>query len=667
MKLRNLFVIVLVAVTVTLLLAVVSGFQLYGSAVSENERESLQSTADATATQLDALLSERSRTVDLLAADPVLANLTDRPAPIVEGDEPARDTLRRFVRTTEYQGVSVIDADGRMVGIESEGLSEQNRSALLGADFSDRAYFQRALSGQRYVSDPVEAETGNFIITVSVPIERDGAVPGTVNAALHLQRSDFFDSIAPDPDSDLAVRVSGSGETLAERGEWDRTSMLTATAEKTTTGWTVTVARPAAAVDGGAETVTLLQAGAVLLVVGTLIGFALWFYQSSIRQTERVLAGFDRLANREYGAEIDVGGTEEWVRIGNRFNAVSSELARHERELTQYKRAIQEATDLICVIDTDGRYTFANPQYREYHGIDQVAGLTVEDVVDSGEYATVERYIDRALDGAIVTFQSTRSHPTRGERTLDVRYYPLDDGGETTGIVAVLRDVTEREERARQIRVVDRVLRHNLRNDLTVIGLQAERITSRSSGTVEAAADEILAHAEGLLTTSEKSRSITEVLSNEPTVQAIEIGPLVRDAASGVAERYDANVTVEAPEGVSANTTAYFPQAVEEIVENGFVHNDRDDPTVELRITAEEKRVTVRVVDDGPGIPEMDRDVLETGRPIDDLYHGSGLGLWLVYWIVNRSGGSVTVREADPRGTVVEIHLARAGGTSLDS
>ncbi|MFW6434883.1 MAG: PAS domain S-box protein, partial [Halovenus sp.] len=598
MKLRQLFAVVLVLVTVVLLVAVVTGFQLYGSAVSENEVESLSSTAESTATQLDALLSERIRTVELLGTDPVVSReLADDQRSGL--DETRRQTLQRFVDSTEYQGVSVIDAEGRMVAIESEGLTEANRSQLLGQDFSDRTYFQEAISGEIHVSEPVKAETGNFIVTISVPIERNGTVVGTLNAAMHLQDGAFFESIDPEDDSDLAVRVSAADQTLYETGTWDSTSLITASAEKTTTGWTVTVARPESAVGGQAQTATALQIGAVVLVIGTLLGFALWFYQSSIRQTERVLDGFDRLSDREYGTRIDVGGTEEWSKIGSRFNQVSTELARHEpelkqyrevvqrleepifledtdgrfvllneaislftgysedellgepvstvvddetaaelderrretldgtqpiqyeieptfertgsqpvfsvrqnpyyddtgdlagtisiwrdvtglkereTELAQYKRAIQEATDLICVIETDEQYTFANPQYRRYHGVEdeELAGQAVSDVLDESEYERIRSYLDRALSGAIVKFQSTRLHPTRGERTLDVRYYPLDEAGETTGIVAVLRDVTEREERAHQLRVVDRVLRHNLRNDLTVIGLQAE-------------------------------------------------------------------------------------------------------------------------------------------------------------------------------------------------
>ncbi|MFC6720366.1 ATP-binding protein [Natrialbaceae archaeon GCM10025896] len=99
------------------------------------------------------------------------------------------------------------------------------------------------------------------------------------------------------------------------------------------------------------------------------------------------------------------------------------------------------------------------------------------------------------------------------------------------------------------------------------------------------------------------------------------------------------------------------------MIENSIVHNSAPQPSVELQIESDDSQVVIRVIDGGPGIPQMDKDVLETGRTIDDLYHGSGLGLWLVYWIVHRSGGSVTVRDENCPGTVVEIRLARAGPT----
>jgi K+-sensing histidine kinase KdpD len=50
--------------------------------------------------------------------------------------------------------------------------------------------------------------------------------------------------------------------------------------------------------------------------------------------------------------------------------------------------------------------------------------------------------------------------------------------------------------------------------------------------------------------------------------------------------------------------------------------------------------------------------VLQRGRETS-LEHASGLGLWLVHWIVTESGGSVSFEEREPRGSVVELTLPR--------
>ena len=73
--------------------------------------------------------------------------------------------------------------------------------------------------------------------------------------------------------------------------------------------------------------------------------------------------------------------------------------------------------------------------------------------------------------------------------------------------------------------------------------------------------------------------------------------------------------------------------------------------------------VAVRVEDDGPGIPDEQVTVLERGRETA-LEHTSGLGLWLVDWIVRASGGTVSFEARSPRGSVVELVLPRAESSS---
>ena len=64
----------------------------------------------------------------------------------------------------------------------------------------------------------------------------------------------------------------------------------------------------------------------------------------------------------------------------------------------------------------------------------------------------------------------------------------------------------------------------------------------------------------------------------------------------------------------------------------------------------------VRVADDGPGIPAAEVNVLERGYETP-LEHGSGLGLWIVNWIVTESGGGISFDENDPRGSVVTLRF----------
>ncbi len=340
-----------------------------------------------------------------------------------------------------------------------------------------------------------------------------------------------------------------------------------------------------------------------------------------------------------------------------------TEIKERQQELRQYERAIVGATDLIAAIGTDGQYLFANPQYREYHDIEDAdpSELTLADVFDEAALPRIRSNVERALSGETVTYQTFRSHPTQGERVLDARYYPIEEDGEVTGLVAVLRDVTDREDRAHQLEVVDRVLRHNLRNSLTVVQMQAETIRKEGSESVAEAADAILDHVDTLLTTSEKSRDITRALTEEETPAPADVGRIVRTTVESVTETYPhAEVTVEGPSSVAAFAAESVAQAIDELLTNAIIHGN-EHPSVRVDIEPDTEVVQVSVADDGPGLPEVERDVLEDGTEIDALYHGSGLGLWLVHWIVRRSGGSVSVETGETDGTTVTITLPRHG------
>lgn len=96
---------------------------------------------------------------------------------------------------------------------------------------------------------------------------------------------------------------------------------------------------------------------------------------------------------------------------------------------------------------------------------------------------------------------------------------------------------------------------------------------------------------------------------------------------------------------------------VEIPLENALEHRDRSSPRVRLAVHDGDERVRIAVTDDGPGMPERERAVIrEEETP---LFHGTGVGLWTLDWLVTRLGGGMTTAEDEGRGTTVTLVLPR--------
>ncbi|ESP89966.1 signal-transducing histidine kinase [Candidatus Halobonum tyrrellensis G22] len=97
------------------------------------------------------------------------------------------------------------------------------------------------------------------------------------------------------------------------------------------------------------------------------------------------------------------------------------------------------------------------------------------------------------------------------------------------------------------------------------------------------------------------------------------------------------------------------------LLNNAVQHNDADDPLVVVDVGLDGDRVTVRVADNGPGVPD-DRKMEVFGKNEKGIdSSGTGVGLYLVHTLVSEYGGSVRIEDNDPRGAVFVVRLRRAG------
>ena len=330
--------------------------------------------------------------------------------------------------------------------------------------------------------------------------------------------------------------------------------------------------------------------------------------------------------------------------------------------LERHRDIVQRLEDPIMLQDEAGQFQLVNEALTEYAGLSEgeLLGNDESLFMDTEAAERIRRKKRETVESeSDINYSiSPDFQQSDKEAIFDTKRYPFyDDDGNVAGTIAICRNVTGLKERTRQLQVLDTILRHNLRNDLTLIQGTADRIQSQTSGELAEMAEKILTRADELMTTGEKSRAITKLLSGEPEIKERDIIEAVHHIADTIdGSELTADVTVEVPERAVASA-ADVEKAIEELVRNAIIHNDRGEPSVTLRVTTDEDTVQIRVIDDGPGLSEMDRDVLTTGQAVDALYHGSGLGLWLVYWAINRSNGTIDVTEVDPRGTEITVTL----------
>ncbi|MFC7248798.1 ATP-binding protein [Halomicroarcula sp. GCM10025324] len=96
-----------------------------------------------------------------------------------------------------------------------------------------------------------------------------------------------------------------------------------------------------------------------------------------------------------------------------------------------------------------------------------------------------------------------------------------------------------------------------------------------------------------------------------------------------------------------------------ELVENAICHTHGTEPTVEVSVRTRGDHVDLVVADNGPPIPAADRRVFLGDHEMTTVDHSRGVGLWLVYWVVDIANGSIDY-EFDEHGNTVTLTLQRA-------
>jgi signal transduction histidine kinase len=310
-------------------------------------------------------------------------------------------------------------------------------------------------------------------------------------------------------------------------------------------------------------------------------------------------------------------------------------------------------TDPVVVVDRDERVVRVNDAAGETFGVD--AGAATGSQLDAClgvDLATLRESdtVDLAVPG--------------GSRQFEAAVSPVEDRlGRVPGTAVVLTDVTQERVRSQRLGVLNRVLRHNLRNEMTTIAGYAQSI-ARDGGEHADAAATIADSADDLLATTERAREVESIMATSPEGDgSVALRPLAAAVVADHADAHpDADFSVDVDDDLHLAVDDHVITAVlDNLVENAVEHNDAPTSvvTVSARRLDDRPAARVSVSDNGPGLPEHERAVLERGTE-SALDHGSGLGLWAVKWGAVRLGADLSFKDGEPEGTVVTLTLPTA-------
>jgi signal transduction histidine kinase len=212
----------------------------------------------------------------------------------------------------------------------------------------------------------------------------------------------------------------------------------------------------------------------------------------------------------------------------------------------------------------------------------------------------------------------------------------------------------------RNLAALNRFLRHDLRNDLTLIRGRIEDVDPES-GDGRASLDTALSGIDAFVRKAERTRHLESFMQDPDARSPCDLAATLTFAVDRVRDRFpEASITYDSPDDVQVAGTRILGYVFETVVENGVVHND-ERPHVWIDVTEGDSEVTVSVADDGHGIADEKKRLLLDGDERDPLEHGEGLGLFFVRAAVRTWGGDVGIRDRDPRGTVVSVTLPKPG------
>ena len=342
-----------------------------------------------------------------------------------------------------------------------------------------------------------------------------------------------------------------------------------------------------------------------------------------------------------------------------------------EQDLQLFRRAVENVGNAVVITDRAGEIKYVNPAFERQTGYSRADVVEANpNILASGRQpdAFYEELWETILNGETWEAELVNQRKSGELYHVEQEISPIENSvGDITHFVAIEADVTDRQLREEQLSVLNRILRHNLRNGINVVEgnatLLGELLAEDDTDALQFV-ESIQERAASLAALGEKASTVRSLFEQEPPTDArYPIADLLAAVTTEFEESQpEATITTTLDQPLAVRADSRLRIALKELLTTTLGYNDTAEPA--FTITAapadtgrSEEWVEITVSDNGLGIPEHEWKAIEHGEETQ-LQHGSGLGLWLVHWTVSLLGGEVRIEGGDT-GTTMVLTLPR--------
>lgn len=419
-----------------------------------------------------------------------------------------------------------------------------------------------------------------------------------------------------------------------------------------------------------------LAVGALVVAVAVGLGAG----RVVLRSLRRIAQGMERLARGEYGATVDLTRDDELGELAARVNRLGEQIqadhSQWQSEKAQMEGIINSLEDSVLFLNSRREVVFCNQAAERVlnRPLEEMIGRSLDAFLPEGHplLPVVEELFDAG--------QERRNTPVKvpwsdgGIRELAVSSYLIRQGERVRGCVLALKDldpvraVQSLVAYSQKLAALGRLtsgVAHEVKNPLNAMRIHLELLKTRLTG----ARPEVLENLEVIAQEIQRLDRVVQGFLKFVRPQELRLVPVDLNALLTEVARLSAPEAEQAGCRIALDLTPSLPsvmgdagllqQACANLVTNAVQAMPRGGTVTLATRPVPEEAVEVRVRDEGVGIPQEDLDKIfrlyYTTKP-----NGSGIGLSLVYRIMQMHDGRIDVESAVGRGTTIILTLPTA-------